>query len=57
MLSYTFPKEQMGLADIKLYVQGTNLFSLDNINFTDPEQLGIAYPATRSYWAGIKFNF
>lgn len=57
MFSYTFTKEQVGIADLKLYVQGTNLFSLDNINFTDPEQLGIAYPSTRSYWAGIKFNF
>ncbi|MDD3309540.1 MAG: SusC/RagA family TonB-linked outer membrane protein [Dysgonamonadaceae bacterium] len=57
LLSYTFPKSQVGFADMKLFVQGTNLFSLDNIHFADPEQLGIAYPATRSYWAGIKFNF
>jgi hypothetical protein len=57
LLSYTFPKSQVGFADMKLFVQGTNLFSLDNIHFADPEQLGIAYPATRSYWTGIKFNF
>lgn len=57
LVSYTFPKSQTHFADLKVFVQGTNLFSLDNLNFTDPEQLGIAYPSTRSYWAGIKLNF
>lgn len=57
LLSYTFPIIQASLTNVELFVQGTNLFSLDNIKFTDPEQLGIAYPATRSYWAGLKFNF
>ena len=55
--AYTFPKSQTRFADLKVFVQGTNLFSLDNIHFADPEQLGIAYPSTRSYWAGIKLNF
>ncbi len=57
LLAYTFPKSQIHFADLKVFVQGTNLFSLDNIHFADPEQLGIAYPSTRSYWAGVKFNF
>lgn len=57
MVSYTFPKSQTRFADVKVFVQGTNLFSLDNIGFTDPEQLGVAYPSTRSYWAGVKLNF
>lgn len=57
LVAYTFPKSQTHFADLKVFVQGTNLFSLDNINFTDPEQLGIAYPSTRSYWAGVKLNF
>ena len=56
-LGYTFPKSLVKVADMYVYVQGTNLFSLDNIKFADPEQLGAAYPATRAYWAGIKFNF
>ncbi len=38
-------------ADMKIYLQGTNLFSLDNIGFADPEQLGAIYPSVRSYWA------
>lgn len=57
LVAYTFPKSQTRFADLKVFVQGTNLFSLDNIGFADPEQLGIAYPSTRSYWAGIKLNF
>lgn len=57
LVAYTFPKSQTHFADLKVFVQGTNLFSLDNIHFADPEQLGIAYPSTRSYWAGIKLNF
>lgn len=56
-LAYTFPKSQTRFADVKVFVQGTNLFSLDNIGFADPEQLGVAYPSTRSYWAGVKLNF
>lgn len=57
LVAYTFPKSQIHFADLKVFVQGSNLFSLDNIDFTDPEQLGIAYPSTRSYWAGVKLNF
>ena len=57
LISYTLPKSQTSFADIKVFVQGTNLFSLDNIKFADPEQLYMNYPSIRSYWAGIKFNF
>ena len=57
LVSYTFPKSQTRFADVKVFVQGNNLFSLDNIDFADPEQLGINYPSVRSYWAGVKFNF
>lgn len=57
MLAYTFPKTLTSFADVKIYVQGTNLFSLDNIKTLDPEQLGTAYPATKSYWVGFKLNF
>lgn len=56
-LSYTFPRKMIRFADMKVYLQGSNLFSLDNISFADPEQLGAVYPSTRSYWMGIKFNF
>lgn len=57
LVSYTFSKSQTRFADIKVFVQGNNLFSLDNLGFADPEQLGIVYPSVRSYWGGIKLNF
>lgn len=56
-IAYNIPKRFTHFADIKVYLQGTNLFSLDNIGFADPEQLNAAYPTTRSFWAGLKFNF
>ena len=57
VLSYTFPKSMIRFADMKVFVQGCNLFSLDNLGFLDPEQLQLAYPSVRSYHAGVKFNF
>ena len=56
-VSYTIPKKAMKLCDATISLTGTNLFSLDNIGFADPEQLGAYYPSTRVYWVGVKFNF
>ena len=57
VLAYTFPKVTNDFADIKVFLQGDNLFSLDNIQFADPEQLQMDYPSVRTFWAGIKLNF
>ena len=56
-VAYTFPKAATRFADLKVFVTGTNLFSIDGIGFADPEQLAAAYPSVRSFWAGLKFNF
>ena len=56
-LSYTFPKRLLKFADMKVYVTGTNLFCIDGLKIMDPEQLWATYPALRSYWVGLKFNF
>lgn len=56
-LSYLIPKKVTNISDIKVYVRGTNLFSIDGIKFADPEQLGISYPSLRGYWAGVKLQF
>lgn len=56
-VSYTFPKSMLRFADMKIFLQGNNVFSLDNIGFADPEQLQAAYPSVRTWWAGVKFNF
>lgn len=56
-VSYTFPKQMLKLCDATVTLSATNVFSLDNIKFADPEQLGAYYPTTRVFWAGVKFNF
>ena len=56
-ISYTFPKKMLKLCDMTVSITGTNLFSWDNIGFADPEQLRAYYPSTRTWWAGLKFNF
>lgn len=57
VVSYTFPKSMIRFADMKIFLQGNNVFSLDNIGFADPEQLQTAYPSVRTFIAGVKFNF
>ena len=56
-VSYDIPKSLMKICDATVSLSATNLFSIDNIRFADPEQLGANYPTTRVVWAGIKFNF
>ena len=56
-VSYTIPKSLLKICDATVSVNGTNLFSVDNIKFADPEQLGAAYPSTRVIWGSVKFNF
>ena len=56
--AYTFPKSLIKFAEMQLYVQGTNLFSIDSLKMFDPEVIGgRTYPALRSYFVGLKFNF
>lgn len=54
--SYQFEELFNRDTSIELFVQGTNLFSIDAIGFADPEQLGLGYPATRSVWLGFKIQ-
>ena len=56
-VSYNIPKSVLRICDATVSLNGTNLFSIDGIQFADPEQLGAYYPVTRVFWAGIKFNF
>jgi TonB-linked SusC/RagA family outer membrane protein len=56
-ISYMIPRSLMKICDATVSLSATNLFSIDNIGFADPEQLGAYYPTTRVFWAGVKFNF
>jgi TonB-linked SusC/RagA family outer membrane protein len=58
-LGYTFPAkliESIGLEDVRIFVNGTNLFSWDHMKgYRDPE-IEYGYPATRSYSMGISIQ-
>ncbi len=56
-VSYLYPKVKNHFADVTVYLQGNNLFSLDNVKGFDPEQLGATYPSLRTYWMGLQFSF
>jgi len=45
------------MADVRIFVRGMNLFSLDSIGIVDPEETGITYPTLTSYHAGINVGF
>lgn len=60
-LGYTFPAQITKAAkiqDARIFVNGTNLFSLDHMDgFRDPEFGGTGYPATRSFSVGLRVQF
>lgn len=47
---------RIGLEALRIYVNGTNLFSLDHIDDTDPESM-YGYPGVRTYSLGLKIQF
>lgn len=56
-LSYSFEKITKSIPLVEVYIAGNNLFSLDNIGFSDPESIEDNYPTLRSFWAGINIKF
>jgi len=56
-MGYTF-KEVLnsGSSDLRVFVSGNNLFSLDYIKDCDPEQMS-GYPALRTFSVGVKIQF
>ena len=57
-LGYTFKNIiQLRNSDLRLFVNGNNLFSLDTIKDGDPEVIGVGYPAVRTLSFGAKINF
>ena len=48
--------EKMHLTETRIFINGTNLFSVDKVEVADPEILS-GYPAIRSYSIGVKIQF
>ncbi len=58
-LGYNFPKtvvSAIGVNNLRLFVNGTNLLSFDHIKHSDPEVLS-GYPVTRTISAGLSAKF
>ena len=62
-VGYTFPKtlvKKTGLSNIRLYVQGVNLFTFSKFKLWDPEissAEGSQYPNMRVVNVGLNLNF
>ena len=58
-LGYSLKSEvvkKIHLNSARFFINGTNLFSLDHMDFTDPENL-TGYPAVRTYSIGVRIQF
>ena len=59
-LYYQFPAaltEKIRIKDLKIFVRGMNLFSIDGIRIMDPESIDTGMPAERSISVGISAKF
>ena len=45
------------LSQCKVFLRGTNLFSIDHIKILDPENISTSYPTARTYELGINLMF
>ena len=61
-IGYRFPKEilkHVGIKDLRIYVNGSNLLTWDHIKIFDPESPGggITYPQMKVYNMGVDIQF
>lgn len=59
-IGYSFSNKlvsKIRLNSARLFINGTNLFSLDHIKYGDPEALGTGYPPMRTLSLGVKTVF
>lgn len=58
---YNLPKALLSktgfINGAKIYVRGTDLFSLDHMDVSDPESYGVINPLTKSVVAGLSLTF
>lgn len=48
--------DKIKMRTAKIYVRGTDLFSIDKVDITDPEAIGDVWPATRSIHIGLSLG-
>ena len=57
-LGYILPKsltEKIGIPEAKIFINGTNIFTIDRVDVADPEIL-TGYPATKTFSIGAKIQ-
>lgn len=62
-IGYTVPKNVLtktGIQNLRVYVSGTNLFTLDHVGYLDPEMPSVTngyYPQQKTYSVGLNVTF
>lgn len=62
-LAYTLPQQwiaKAGMSNVRIYLTGNNLFSIDSFETMDPEgnnASGMYYPQQRTYTVGVNVSF
>jgi hypothetical protein len=59
-LYYNVPKQFLSTLRLKkarLYIEGMDLFSTDNIKSMDPESTGASYPTVSTFLLGAQIGF
>ncbi|ALL06951.1 SusC/RagA family TonB-linked outer membrane protein [Pedobacter sp. PACM 27299] len=58
-LGYTFPKRSIirNMEMVRLFLNGTNIFTWDKIDHLEAENLSMGYPLMRSFSLGLKVKF
>ena len=59
-LFYDLPAEglrALRMSGLRVFLRGTNLFSVDAVRILDPERISLSYPSMRTFQAGIKCSF
>jgi hypothetical protein len=59
-VGYSLPKKWLDpvkIHDLRVYVAGTNLFSIDPHPYSDPETAGWYYPITKIWTVGVNLTF
>lgn len=49
--------DRMKMKEIRFFIRGTDLFSIDSIEVLDPEALEVVYPLLKTYQTGLKLTF
>lgn len=59
-IGFTVPEKirtKLGVSNIRVYLQGQDLFTLTKYSGADPESLGYPYPIPRTYTCGFNIGF